>query len=70
MSERLQLTAKERRELKEIWHALWLERGEGFNRATMEGEVADLWYEAVCTFLARRDNRFNDCNNTADNPDD
>ena len=69
MSSKSQLTTTERRELKEIWMDLWSRKGEAFNRATNEPEVADLWYEAVLTYLARK-NRFNDSNNTAENTND
>lgn len=70
MQQRSALTAHERRELKEIWLALWHERGEGFNRAESAPEVADLWYEAVLTFLARRDNRLNNSDDSANKTND
>ena len=61
------LTPEERRELKQIFLQLWAERGEGFNRATCEPEVADLWFEAVTNYLTVCENRLNVSNNAAKN---
>jgi hypothetical protein len=61
----LQLTVEERQELKNIWLALWHERGEGVNKQTSGPEVADLWYRAVIDFLARKE-RLKKTNDSAD----
>jgi len=67
MSREYQLTPDERRELKAIFMSLWHEHGEGFNRSSLEGEVADVWFAAVCTFLAVTEHRLNESNNGANN---
>jgi hypothetical protein len=62
----IKLTLQERQELKGIFMSLWHEVGEGYNRDTMTAEVADLWYNAVCTYLRVTENRLKEGNNSAE----
>lgn len=58
-SGKLELTAEGRHALRDCYMATWHERGEHFNRGLMAGEVVDVWFEAVRTFLAFNDNLTN-----------
>lgn len=49
-SGKVKLTPAGRRCLKSLYMQIWLEGGEGFNRSTSCGEVADVWFEAVLRF--------------------